>query len=195
VIFTNSLQTTVVTAAASQPITLAEAKLHLRVDHTDDDDLITAQIEAATEHVESVIGRSLVDRTLRVDLPHFHDEIVLNGPPVQSITQVQYYDTDNALQTLATSAYTLDKPAYTMRRVYQQTYPSVYVRHDAVQITYVAGYGTSSSPEGQVPRAIIAAIKMLLSEMYENRENSITGLMYTKTSAVEMLLAPHRVNL
>lgn len=194
-IFTNSLQTSTVTAAASDPVTLAEAKLHQGIDHTDDDDLITALISAATEHVESVLTRSLVDRTLRVDLPHFGDQIVLHAPPIVSISQVQYYDADNALQTLATSAYTLDAPAAMMRRVYGQTYPTTYVRHDAVQITYVAGYGTSSSPAGSVPSAIKTAIKMLVSELYENRETSVTGLMYTKVPTVDMLLAPYRVYL
>lgn len=50
---------TIITAATVEPITLAQAKAHLRVAHDGDDALITAIIAAAREAVELETGRAL----------------------------------------------------------------------------------------------------------------------------------------
>ena len=57
-----------VTAASTYPVTLAEAKLHLRVDSTDEDTLITALITAATEMCEQKTGRAIMQQTWDVTL-------------------------------------------------------------------------------------------------------------------------------
>lgn len=55
----------IVTPAASDPVTLAEAKAHCRVDFTTDDTYIGTLISAAVNWVESKTGRQLMSVTLR----------------------------------------------------------------------------------------------------------------------------------
>ena len=90
------------TAPSSEPITLAEAKLYLRVDTTADDALITALITAARETVERYTSRALVTQTITQVLdcfPGFGFRLAVH--PVQSITSITYKDSNGSDQTLA----------------------------------------------------------------------------------------------
>ena len=194
-IYGTALQLTETSAPASEPLSVAEAKLHLRVSINDDNLLIESCIEAARQLIEENTGRAFVDRTYRLDLPYFDTEIILPMPPLLSVTSVKYYDTANAEQTLASTEYDIDVPAGRILQAYGGVYPATYHRHDAVQITYVAGVGTSNSPEELVPERIKSAIRLLVGEMYENREASVIGLMRTENPTLERLIAPSRMRL
>ena len=183
------------TVAPSAVLTTAEAKSHLRVDISTDDTLIDSMISAATDYCELYTGRSFVTRTYRADLSAFADVIELPMRPIISITSIKYYDTNSpsVLTTLASSTYNVVNNV--IYRTFGASWPSRYPRMDSVQITFTAGYAPTSSPEvaaENVPDAVKAAILLIVGELYENRESSITGLMYTKTKTVEMLLAPYR---
>ena len=192
-------QITETVAATAEPLTVAEAKSHLRVDVTDDDTLISAYISAATEYCEDFTGRSFVTRTYRADLPYFADCIVLPGRPIQAITSVYYYDTASpaALTLLAASNYTLVNNIF--RRAYGATWPSVAYRDDAIQISYTAGYAPTSSPEvaaESVPEALKCAIRLITADLYENREAQFVGFsVIQENRAAKMLLQPYRVYL
>ena len=54
------------TAAAVEPVTLAEAKAYLRVEHDDDDDVIAALIAGARIHVEAQTRRALITQSWRL---------------------------------------------------------------------------------------------------------------------------------
>jgi hypothetical protein len=58
-----------VTPPTSSPVTLAEAKLHCRVDHADEDTLIDALIAAAVGYLDGwrgVLGRAIMPQTWSV---------------------------------------------------------------------------------------------------------------------------------
>ena len=98
----------VITPPAAEPLSSAEAKLHLRVDHTSDDTLITALIVAAREHVENYLGGSLVQQTRAVYLsswPYFPFRLPCG--PVQSIDSVKYTDSDGVEHTVSEDLYYL----------------------------------------------------------------------------------------
>ena len=146
IISTEKLTETV--TVATEPITTAEAKSHLRVTISDDDTLIDGLITAAREHVELFCGRSFAQHTYRADIADFHDEMVLPYRPIQSITNIKYYNTASpqVLTTLALKIYA--KNLASIVRNDGQSWPTVSTRPDAVQITYVTGYSDQSSPVG-----------------------------------------------
>lgn len=61
----------ITSAPAGEPITLAEAKLHLRVDVTDDDALITSLISAARMAAETICRRAFVTQSWKVVIDQF----------------------------------------------------------------------------------------------------------------------------
>jgi uncharacterized phiE125 gp8 family phage protein len=189
------------TAPALEPITLVEAKRHLRVDldFLDDDQYISALISAARATVEAWEWRSHVNQVweLRLDaFPASAQPIYCPRPPLQSVGSIQYVDADGVTQTLSVDDYVVDPksepgrimPAY--GEVWPTTRPTTM---NAVTITYTAGYG----PDAQnVPVRTKHAIKLLLGLWYENREPVVTGTIATRIpETIEALLLPvHSVN-
>ena len=188
-------QITETVAATAYPVSLVEAKAHLRVDIADDDTLISSLISAATDFCEMYTQRSLVTRTYRADLPGFwRGQLPMR--PIIAISSYKYYDTSSpeALTTWAASNYQLVSGI--LHYTEAASFPSWAYRADAIQITYTAGYAPTSSPEvaaESVPTAIKSAILMIIGDLYENRESKITGLMQTNNPTVMMLLSNYRV--
>lgn len=159
---------TVTTAKSSDlPMTLAEAKQHLRQYGSENDEEIQAQLEAALEVCETDAGRSLrVSHTLTQTYPSWPcNPVRFDRQPVKSITSVTYYDADGASQTLASSNYRLHKS--TLAAAYLEfddsfTQPTTDYRDDAVTITYVAGYDALTD----VPKMVKSLVKLKLSELY-----------------------------
>lgn len=161
------------TPPAVEPITLAEAKAHLRVEHADEDSLITSLVTVARRLLERYTARSFITQTWKLTLDEFpgsSDEIRLWMAPVQSVTSIQYKDESGTLQTLAAANYIVStacepgriKPAYTM------TWPTSYDEIDAVTVTYVAGYGDVGA---SIPDELRHAMKLLIGDLYKDREN------------------------
>lgn len=134
-------------SAVADPISLVEAKLHLRVDQSTDDVLIASQINAATEWCEKYEGQAYMARSMKAYLDGFQNEIQLPFPPLLSVDSVQYYDTGGTLQTMAASYYTVDTDSVPGRvyLAFSQSWPSTYLVPKSVVITYTAGYATTFS--------------------------------------------------
>lgn len=184
-----------VTAAAAEPIDLTAAKAHLRVIGSAEDALITSLAKAARESVEHYTGRSLVATTWRQSGAAFADSIELMKSPVSSITSIQYVDDLGATQTLSASVYRLvaasDPASGTPARVELvdgESWPAVAVRPDAVRITFVAGYANAAA----VPASIVAAISLVLTDLFENRSAQAKDLGQVNPT-VERLLNPFRM--
>jgi uncharacterized phiE125 gp8 family phage protein len=166
-----------VTAPATEPVTLAEAKAHLRVDLSDDDLLIESLVSAARAHIEDATGRALITQTWRLNLDNWPaaDYIRLPRPPAQSVSSVVYTNSAGTAATLSsTTAYSVDTDSEPGRIVlrYGQTWPSVTLTPvNPIVITYIAGYGRAES----VPQPLKQAVLLLVGHWYENREGSIVG--------------------
>lgn len=190
-----------------EPVTLAEAKAHLRVDDTDSDDYISALITAAREHAEEFCQRSFVQRRYRLTLDCFptYRESVLHLPmgPVQSVDHIKYYDTDGALVTWGASNYIVDTSRVPARvtPIVDETWPSdVENRIAAVQIQYLAGYaadsGSPSDYAANVPKAVKQGILFHIGHLFENRQDVVVGRIATEIpGASKALLYPYRVEL
>jgi len=182
------------TVAPAAPIlTIDEVKEHLRVDHADEDALISGLMDAATAHLDGyrgTLGRALVTQTWTVEFRAFANRLDIPLAPVQSAT-IQYYDSLNAQQTLPTSIYAVlsDGLGPYVALKYNQQWPQTYTRDDAVKITFVAGYGAAAA----VPAAIRSAMLLLIGHWYDNRSTVAVGQSVSEMPfAATALLAPFR---
>jgi uncharacterized phiE125 gp8 family phage protein len=167
----------VATPPASEPVTVAELKTHARIDLSDDDTLLGLYITSAREWVEQHLERSLIDQTfvLYLDAVPVGQYLELPFPKLDSITHIKYYDSTDTLQTWASSNYRADTVSPVGRVTLKNgiSWPSLITdRTDALQITYVAGYGSAAS---SVPESLKTAIKLLATHWYENREATAMG--------------------
>lgn len=190
-----------VTPAVELPVTLTEAKEHLRVDSSDEDDLITSLIYAATDFVSGrngYTGRALLPQTWNAYFAKFSD-IELPLPPCISVASVTYKDTDSASQTLATSVYTVNTarhPALINLKP-NQTWPETDESWDAVRVQFSCGYANGSPAREAIPYSIKAAIKLVIGDLYQNREggNLVNGARYEINPTVKALLNPYRADM
>jgi uncharacterized phiE125 gp8 family phage protein len=188
-----------VTPPASEPVSLNEMKLHLRVDHSDEDALIQALITAARQHAETVTRRQLVTATweLREDAFPPGLEWMLPLPPLRSVTSIKYLDENGVEHMFSSANYIVDTASEPGRIVLKSgsswpggpLYPA-----NAVRVQFTAGYGDAAD----VPEPIRAAIKLLVGHLYEHRELAYESVYAARSlTAMEFsadaLLWPYRV--
>lgn len=186
----------VVSAPATEPVTLAEAKAHLRVEHTADDAYITTLIEAVRTCIEGITHRALVTQTLELTLdafPSCSGVVRLPRNPVSAVTSVQYIDDAGITQTLDAAKYRVDLKSIVARLTpaYGEIWPTTRPITNAVIVTFTAGYGTA----GAVPKAIKQAILLSIGTYYDTlRETVIVGDSVQEVPpAAGFLLGPYRV--
>ena len=153
----------ITTQPEAEPVSLSEAKLHLRVSHDDEDDLIGSLISAARKWCEDYQGRSYVTRTITAKVDEFGSSIDLPRPPIQSVTSVKYTDSDGTEITVDSDDYEVDTIG---DKVISDEWPD-----EQLEVAYVAGYGDAAD----VPDLFKAAIKLIVGHLYENREQ-VTSL-------------------
>ena len=162
-----------VTGPSSEPITLGEAKLYLRVDDTTEDALITAIITAARRKFENDTYHYLLPQTWELYLNQNEinaEQISINKSDITAISSVKYYDQSNTQQTLSTNDYqtAIQGRPYSIQLT---TVPQVYNRLEAMVIRFTLGYTNAAA----VPEDIKTAIKTLIGTLYENRQTIVTG--------------------
>lgn len=173
----------------AEPVSLSEAKAHLRIDSADDDLFLTGLISAAREWAEVFTRRALIDTGYRLDLCGWPScgVITLPRPPLKTLAHVKYYDAANTLQTWATTQYQVSAPIgpwaprAEIRLASTASWPNTYARVDAVQVTFDAGYGAAC------PRALKAAVLILLTHLYEHRGDASQEL----PPAAKALMSPY----
>jgi uncharacterized phiE125 gp8 family phage protein len=161
------------TAPAVEPVTLAEAKNHCRVDTNADDALIQSYITTAREWVEDYIDRALVTQQLVMRLDAFPLEIELPRPPMiasgtaTAVTITYVTGEAGGTATLSASEYRVDRDATpgVIRTLYGGSWPSHLLDQNSVTVSWWAGYGDAAS----VPQRVKSAILMCVHELYEKR--------------------------
>lgn len=137
-----------ITPPAVEPISLAEAKLHARVDDSDRDTLITVFIKSAREAAEHELGRALITQTWRLTLDEFPEaEIELPKPKVLSIVSVGYVDASGVDQVVSSANYTLDSaqlPGWVLPAE-DFDWPATRAIANAVRVDFTAGYGPAAT--------------------------------------------------
>jgi uncharacterized phiE125 gp8 family phage protein len=178
-----------VTPPAVEPVSLAELKLHLRVeqDQAAEDDLITSLGKAAREYAEKHTRRSFITTTWRKKFGRFCNRMVLDNPPLIAVSTITYVDDAGDSQTLSASLYQVvssEEPGFVCP-AYAVTWPTTRNIPEAVTVNYTAGYGATAA---SVPEGIKAAIKLIVGNLYENREAVADMELYEVPMAARMLL-------
>lgn len=182
-----------VTAPTIEPVTVAEAKEHCRISGTDEDTYVATLIAAARRVCETKAKQDFINRTWRLEMEYFQQNndggICIPRPPLSSVTHVKYYDTANTLQTVSSSNYQVNAGAFVgeVCPIASYVWPAVYPeRFDAVQVTFVSGYGATAST---VPETFRLAIMMLAAHFYEHRETVSDMQAYKVPMAIDSLIA------
>jgi uncharacterized phiE125 gp8 family phage protein len=187
------LYLTTTTAPAGEPLGAAEAKLHLRLDGDDENELLDALITAARDVCETATHRAFITQTLELGLDCFPCEISVPRPKLQSVTSVKYLDTNGTLQTLASTEYTVDASSEPgrIKPAYGKYWPVTRKELNAVRISFKAGFGDDAE---DVPATIRQAMLMLIAHLYENREPvNIGNIVNNLPMTVEFLLQPYKI--
>lgn len=188
-----------------EPITLREAKKHLRVDIDDDDALIASYIDAARLMAEVMLRQTLLtttydwfsdgfpasangyfNRFIRQMgpspqwLPNGAAILYLDKPPLVSVASVKYLDPTGAQQTYDPTRYTVTTGmAGRVQPTVGNVWPVVVPQIGSVVVRYTAGKANASL----IPENVKAAAKLLVAHYYENREltpfipDSVTALL------------------
>lgn len=164
------MTTRLITAPTTEPVTLAEAKLDLRIDTADEDIAIISFITAAREQCEHILGRSIMPQTWEKvldDFPSDNGAIELLNPQIISITSIKYIDADTLSEVvMASNQYSLDKdsePGWVMP-AYYILWPRTLDTANAVRVRYVAGYADAASVPASIKNWILLAVR----EMHDN---------------------------
>jgi uncharacterized phiE125 gp8 family phage protein len=171
------------TPPAVEPVTLAEAKAHLRVDTSDDDTYIGTLITAAREWCEQYLDRTLVHTQWVMRFDKFPDSgiepVELPRPPMvmsgtATAVTVTFTQEAGPTSTYSTAEYRVDRNATpgAILPIYGSTWTPHRQDDNAISVTWWAGYGASGS---SVPAAIRHAILMLVGHWYEFRTSVLTG--------------------
>lgn len=185
----NRKSVTVTLSDDSPAISLADMKMFLRVDETADDDIITAYIATATEAVKNYCQRAILTETFvftadgfiepggddrlmqlgagvhQVSVPY-----VLGGgesfdipfPIIQSVTSVTTYDRDNVSSVFDSGKYIVDLQSGRITLNEGETWPVNIRATNAVEVEYIAGYGS-----GSIPQPILEAIRGYVTQAYD----------------------------
>lgn len=179
-----------------EPVTLAEAKLHCRIDVDDDDALVGSLISTAREHLERMSRPQLAMTAQRwlyvADAWPASATIELRPYPLLTVEAVRYTDDAGVERTVAPSAYLVDTHSQPGRLHMINGWPSATLAAlNGLEIEFTAGYGVD---ELSPPLALRQAILMLVGHWYENRELALTTGAVPKELpfAVEALFRPWR---
>lgn len=181
---------------STAPLSVADAKRHLNIDISADDTLLRNYITAARRHVEEITGRQLITATWVLYMDVWPaTTIVLPRPPLQSVTSIQYVDTNGDTQTWSDDNYRVDDDMVPARitEAWGETWPTIRDVTQAITITFVTGYGDNAS---DVPSDMVQAIKLLVGHYYENRESVVVGGVPRRIpDTVKALLSPYRLHM
>ena len=199
--------TRTITEPTDEPIEVLEAQEYMELDSDTDSELIRSLIIAARTDIENRLGRAFLNRTMQTTL----DRIISNDVPITSgwstgadvrycadyvelpmgplveITEVRWFDRDNASHIFASDNYRADTNKGRLILNQGREWPRGMRDLDSLQITYVAGGATQGE---SVNEAVRLAVRLHVAHAYENRGGSADT---PEPVAIGRLIAPYAV--
>jgi hypothetical protein len=213
------LRLTLISGPAVVPVSLNEAKAHIKVEDNQiaDDAIITAQIATAVGACERFTGRALISQTwtlLRDAWPAaWHPgrgpnwdgvregpisevrsaarELELPKPPLQQVTHVKTYDEEDTAVLFPATSYFVDTAADPGRIVLRSgaAAPAATRAAGGLEVQFVAGYGDAPH---DVPEQLRLGMLQLVAGLNENRGDRPVGTLISESGA-SALWRPFRV--
>lgn len=173
-------------------VSLATAKNHLRVDHTDDDTLITSLISVAQDVVQKYTGTFLQRTNGLIRHDHFHDFMDLHvgvDVVVTPDTNGVAYVNDNGVEdSVGAKDYQLDGQEYPARLRMMSIPTHVKDELNAVRIYLTCGYSADNRPP-----ALVSAMLLIIGHLYENRQDVTRFKQYEIPMSSQYLMNPYRL--
>lgn len=154
-----------ITPPVAEALTLAETKAHLRLDTTDEDDLVAGLITVARDHLERSAGLCLMTQGWRLYLDSISEDgvIPITRGPVQAIESLIVYDQAGEASAVSLEGHVLDgirRPARLM--LVQGVRPGRAV--NGIEIDFVAGFGaTATDVPDTLKRAMLTHVAAMFS--------------------------------
>jgi uncharacterized phiE125 gp8 family phage protein len=180
-------------APAVEPVTVNEAKAHLRVDGSAEDTLIASLILTSRLHIETALGLALITQSWRLTLDAWPAarELALPLRPLQAVDEVRVLSAGGDPTVVAASQYLIDVASVPPRLIRRSALPAPDEMAAGIEIDFTAGYGDGA---GDVPAPIRQALLMLVAHWYEHRDPVEVGAAEASVPApVGELLAPYRM--
>lgn len=179
------------TPPALEPVSLAEAKLFLRLDQAEEDDLLGTLITAARLMIEAASGRMLIEQGWRIVIDRWPErgEIRLPLSPVSAIVAARVYDALGVAQAVASGALELDMVADPPVIRVRGDVPEIGRMRGAIEIDIVAGYGAAASA---VPALLRQAVLRLAARWFEQRGDVVGRDAEALPVEIMALVAPFR---
>lgn len=209
-----------ITPPAIEPISIDEAKMHVREDFTDQDPLLALYIKAARQHLDNGesgwLGRALINQTWELTVDSFPSAnscwsyyypnrwfstspynngmaIKIPFPPLREIVSITYFDAAGNEQTMSPNDYTVDlvsEPGWVVPDA--TAWPATLDAINTVTIQFIAGYGATAE---DVPADIRAALLLTVGHLFSNREATTDKTQIELPLGAKWLLKDYRVQL
>jgi uncharacterized phiE125 gp8 family phage protein len=184
-----------VTPPATEPVSVDEFKMHLRLDTDAQDTMLATLLMAARQMLEKTVWRQFITATWALSLDAWQPLIELPRPPLASMVPtvgepdlgIAYIDTTGMVQVLDPASYQVDM-ASQPGRVLLSSMPALGTGLTPVTITYQAGYGDLAT---DVPAPLRQAILLFAADMYEHTEAQAEQRLQENTTVCR-LLGPYR---
>lgn len=172
-----------------EPLTLVEAKAFLRVEHAEDDDVITALIAAARVHVEAMTRRALLAQTWRFVLDAWPRDgrFAPRIGALRELVAARVFEADGSVRDIDGESFVVD-PAANVIAAPCFAVPVPGRATAGIALDVLCGYGAEA---GDVPADLRHAVRLLLAHWYDNRVATADGAAVP--AGVSALLAPYRV--
>lgn len=170
-----------IVAPAYEPVSLAEAKAHLRITAAEDDALIAGYLLSATRAAEDYVRGKFVTQTWDYTVDNEWPLVMTGGyvryrielplTPVVSVSSVSYVANNGATQTLSSLLYTVhtDGPVPYIQKAYDSTWPTIRDVPAAITVRFVVGYQVQNVPP-EIASAIMLGVEMLYDRNPNDRE-------------------------
>lgn len=208
-----------ISLVGDEAVTLEEAKTHLRLEESVDDEFVEVLCKAARQHVEKVCWRAVPVTKFLLELPSFRGadkyeqlpdyvaaipqpypsassrfepfiELPFGNLTVPPVVEIKYLDSTGTLQTLDPSTYALDLSDNRNGRVWLAD-GKVWPSHRTQFNAVQITYDVGFT---EIPEDLRHAIKLLIGQMYEYRTIEITGTIATELQfTLDALCSPYRL--